>query len=541
MKRKGFTLIELLAVIVILAIIALIAVPTVMNIINNAQKSAFKDSAYGIIKAGEMYYTNKMMDPDGMTEDKEFTFPDAIGLELKGSKPTNGIMTVTKEGKIGLAVHNGKYCVTKGFNTDEITISENVANCSFVVVYKETELNGADPVLKDGMIPITISNDGTATVADIYNEAQPWYKYGEKKWANVVTVTESSRTQYVENGTYNTGTTVDEEDILTYLTWIPRYKYKLWYTEATDTQPGVDGTKVHSIDIIFENKETAKSNGTTNGSYLTHPAFTFGSEKLNGIWVGKFETGYAGATSKSAAQVTTADSTKVIIKPNAYSWRNINVSNAYNTVKGMNTTNVYGLTSSSDTHMMKNTEWGAVAYLSHSSYGKGNSEVYINNHGNYWTGCGGDTADAGSDVICTNEYGTKTDGVYNQSTSGNITGVFDMSGGAMEYVMGYATTGSLSNSGFASLPEDKYVDKYSSTDSTQYSKRILGDATGEMGPFSSSYVGSWYNDYAFFASSDYPWFVRGGRYSGTSSAGVFSFGSGGGCAYSYLSFRVVLV
>ena len=50
MKRnKGFTLIELLAVIVILAIIALIAVPVVMNIIDKANKSAFKDSAYGIL------------------------------------------------------------------------------------------------------------------------------------------------------------------------------------------------------------------------------------------------------------------------------------------------------------------------------------------------------------------------------------------------------------------------------------------------------------------------------------------------------------
>ena len=130
MKRKGFTLIELLAVIVILAIIALIAVPIVMNIIANAQKSAFKDSAYGIIKAGEMYYTNKMMDPDGITEDKEFTFPDAIGLEIKGSKPTSGTMIITKEGKVGVAISNGKYCVKKSYNNDDVTIDENLTDCT---------------------------------------------------------------------------------------------------------------------------------------------------------------------------------------------------------------------------------------------------------------------------------------------------------------------------------------------------------------------------------------------------------------------------
>ena len=75
-NKKAFTLIELLAVIVILAIIALIAVPTVMNIITKAQKSAFKDSAYGVIKAGELYYTNMLLEPAGMTSNKTFTFPD---------------------------------------------------------------------------------------------------------------------------------------------------------------------------------------------------------------------------------------------------------------------------------------------------------------------------------------------------------------------------------------------------------------------------------------------------------------------------------
>ena len=63
----GFTLIELLAVIIILSIIALITVPVIMNIIERANKSAFKDSAYGIIKAGELYYTDKLLTTEGMT------------------------------------------------------------------------------------------------------------------------------------------------------------------------------------------------------------------------------------------------------------------------------------------------------------------------------------------------------------------------------------------------------------------------------------------------------------------------------------------
>ena len=131
MKKNGFTLIELLAVIVILAIIALIAVPIVMNIISKANKSAFKDSAYGILKAGESYYTSELLENvEGITEDVTFTFPNNIeGLEFQGSKPIGGTMTVRKDGKISLAIHNGKHCVTKGFEDEDIQISDDVNDC----------------------------------------------------------------------------------------------------------------------------------------------------------------------------------------------------------------------------------------------------------------------------------------------------------------------------------------------------------------------------------------------------------------------------
>ena len=56
---KGFTLIELLAIIVILAIIAVITVPLILNIINDAQKNASIDSAYGYKDALEKYYITK--------------------------------------------------------------------------------------------------------------------------------------------------------------------------------------------------------------------------------------------------------------------------------------------------------------------------------------------------------------------------------------------------------------------------------------------------------------------------------------------------
>ena len=126
MKKKGFTLIELLAVIVILAIIALIAVPVIMNIISKARENAFKDTMYGIVKAGELYYAGELLTEDGMTEDVTFTFSEdgvsPSGLNIKGSLPTSGSMTVTKEGKIILNATDGVHTATKEEDSEEIKV-----------------------------------------------------------------------------------------------------------------------------------------------------------------------------------------------------------------------------------------------------------------------------------------------------------------------------------------------------------------------------------------------------------------------------------
>ena len=71
-NKKGFTLIELLAVIIILAVIALIAVPVIMNIINKANKSSFKDTAYGLINAGELYFSEKQLKLETVGSEKTF-------------------------------------------------------------------------------------------------------------------------------------------------------------------------------------------------------------------------------------------------------------------------------------------------------------------------------------------------------------------------------------------------------------------------------------------------------------------------------------
>ena len=414
---------------------------------------------------------------------------------------------------------------------------ENLGDEYVRPLYKEEILNGTDPVIKDELIPVTLSNDGTVKYADIYNE---WYSYENKEWANAVILNEGV--------TYNVGDTIQESDIESYFVWIPRYKYQIFdegnYTEAIQSKPTESIAK--EIKIEFESKDITPSTGSKVNEWLTHPAFT--NFDVNGFWVGKYETGYKGATTTEEAQVNEENPNKVIIKPNTYSWRSINISNMFKTA--------YNYERNLDSHMMKNTEWGAVAYLSHSKYGI-NTEVRINNNSAYLTGYsaveGTDQSSYpgtyGTDSTKTLPYNTETG--YKASTTGNITGVYDMSGGAWEYVAAYMPS-SHDASGFTSTElttYSKYLDIYSRNSIvTSYNNRILGDATGEMGPFYryadkdniNRYHNNWYSDYSFFIDSNGPWFARGGGYNYSVLTGQFHFTRYTGDIDIHDTFRLVL-
>ena len=374
--------------------------------------------------------------------------------------------------------------------------------------------NANAPVLAEGMVPIMYDNDISSWVkADYYNKDSEYagYDYENKKWANAVMVTSATRETYMNA---DIGTIIPENDILAYFVWIPRYKYKLF--NATYAS----GTSAQLIDVTFENGTsttgtvtcTYNTNGSescqnkANGNWYTHPAFTMinasgNKTELKGIWVGKFEV--SGST------------TAPRVKPGVSSLRSITVANMYNTGKLFRSTDY--ITSNginqSDSHMMKNIEWGAVAYLKQSNYGLGITDITSSGAGSYLTGGGSSTS-----------YITNT----LQSTTGNITGVYDMSGGAYEYVMGnYAKTNGSSGLTISGVPAE-HIDIYSGS---SVSASHLGDATGE--------TAGWYSDYAGFVKSSYPWFNRGGVYDGN-NAGVFHFYSYAGGGSKSDGFRVVL-
>ena len=435
------------------------------------------------------------------------------------------------------------------------------------------------PELTSNMIPVYYDNTSSSwKKADENNrdEAYKWYDYDSKMWANAVTVTEANRDTYLKA---SAGTEIPMDDINTMWVWIPRYTYTYLKTNTPEEikikfEKGIESTgTIKCTDNVSGSGTTSQTcTDTTNGglkagtSTYTHPAFTFGDTELTGLWVGKFES--------SATTIPTSTSTTestVIIKPNVQSLRYKAVSYQFRDARQMEkANNVYGFPQSSSTtfnwngnltgdtnnidiHMMKNTEWGAVTYLYHSKYGRCTSgtcvELTINNCSTYTTGIGADTVSANeSSITCTtnkNKYNGES-GVK-ASTTGNVYGVYDMSGGTWEYTMGNMVnssnqfyTSSASNWSTTTYPLSKYYDSYTyNTDEATYSKGRLGDATIEMSPSSSSTT-SWYSDYAFFPYSNMTWFLRGGGYSNGTGVGAFSFGFGNGSALNFRSFRVSL-
>ena len=416
--------------------------------------------------------------------------------------------------------------------------------------------NVAEPNLgnEEKLIPVIISDNGTIT--KISKNNPNWYNYCEKKWANAVILNDGVPVP-------SDNQEIDMDNIESMFVWIPKYKYKLWNVNVN----GINSTgalkQAHSIEIIFDTTNTTEESGVScatpmesgnigscsNGEYMTHPAFI--SFDVDGFWVGKFETGYKNATNASQAQVNSNDSTKIIIKPDAFSWRSNIIKNMFEAA--------YNYERDLDSHMMKNTEWGAVAYLSHSKYGI-NYEVNINNNNAYKTGYSSIPDNYQGTYKGTSGDGEKYNTAWNiengyrASTTGNITGIYDMSGGASEYMAAHRSGSYGSGSGFSKVTlEDKYAaayyDSYSSSSTVSTNQyMILGDATGEMGPFKffrdddnvERYHGSWYGDNCYFVESSYPWFPRGGNNAGGLISGQFSFGRGSGGVDAGIGFRLVL-
>ena len=445
--------------------------------------------------------------------------------------------------------------------------------------------------IDDSMIPVVYTGSTTTSggkwtsvsIADIKADPTKWFDYtGDSTngdgphWANAVTV--NNPENYRESGI-----DIPQSEIKGYWVYIPRYAYRVQRRDASNS-----AVSAQNFDIVFETKDTPKKTpaicggnyiqciiGTYSQSALTypyttsqddplnsqtawatHPAFTWWNEELNGFWIGKFET--------------TGSIKEPTVLPNQYHKANEYIGVFYDIAKSIGqpdpnntygngtatTSNAHNLTVLSS-HMLKNSEWGAVAYLASSQYGTGVNNVHSNSSFDDSAGSDdGDGKDSASITGC-GPSGDGLTGIYScannishqyqsdigqlASTTGNEYGVYDMSGGAYEYVMGNYST-NLSQSGgsttyMKTAVKPPYVDIYNITSNNSCTWNTSGSGCGGHALFETA---GWGGDGAGFVNSSSPWFRRGGYWDIGTAAGVFgSYDGYGGNGYDY-GFRVAL-
>ena len=487
------------------------------------------------------------------------------------------------------------------------------------------------PQLKQGMTPVKFES---GNIVEIEENDSSWYDYNEQNWANAQT----------EDGSL--------------WVWIPRYAYQVqYYTDANLTTPSETKTKFGKMDIKFlidKTDEYYNEDNTTGTAkrcqaedetvdttigYTVHPAFTNESNinfrnggwdsELPGIWVAKFEAGYANAIStgtetlngvkvlssdnKNTAPIKSSSvnysnygnvvyapeierkgedseasgagnisarnwqdgvygNTQTAIKyptfqGSTYSMNYINLGESYALAKKLTEPeNIYGLGNDTDSHLMKNSEWGAVAYLAQSQYGfigAGQTNIMVNtknlNNGGVSTtkANGNNKASVYAVTGYNNNNKEWNNGGENASTTSNITGIYDMSGGVWERTPGYIALeqtdlsrygGEIGyNNNTLKTVSTKYTTAYKVGTSNDKQKnweanqKIYGDGIYETSINGNTSNSSWNKDYSTFPYSSTPFFRRGGGWGNGDSAGIFAFVDNSGYSYCSLAFRAVLV
>ena len=315
-------------------------------------------------------------------------------------------------------------------------------------------------------------------------EEGKWYDYGENKWANIM---------------MNDGIQIDSNGYITsygsMFVWIPRYAYNIKNGFHSSTAGDIEVKFLKGTTTLTTDESNITYSQTSgNDKWLIHPAFEDGTKngyangewdkKIEGIWIAKFETSmetngeHTETSDESIGNVLTNDSIKAVSKPGVSSWRYIDIGNIY--------ANSLNYNKRANSHMIKNSEWGAVAYLTYSKYGRNKQDITINNSSTYITGNAGNTVGASDAPGITNAYDTEK-GVL-ASTTGNIYGVYDMKKGAYEYTASVIPTENSSIITFggeiANIEKsNKYLTFYP-----------IGESTQEQTDVSRSYL-AWSNIY----------------------------------------------
>ena len=411
-----------------------------------------------------------------------------------------------------------------------------------------------------GLIPIYFDENGDVvelTSSSSQDEWDDWYDYDNQKWANAITKD--------SNG-----------NITGYFVWIPRFEYSIDSTNKTISVNFIPES-VHGAygNVAATTGYTTDANGITTTTkdgktYIIHPAFTNDSgnnfqnggwdNDISGFWIAKYQAGFQNGTigevtrdviysptlkyttvhnnytSNFLEETLTANQTSIsypVFKANTYVYNTISMGDSYLLIKEIkNANNMYGL-SNVDSHLTKNSEWGACVYLAHSNKClNGNStdmnEIAVNSK-NLKNTIYVNNAGSGKKAFVYAVTGYGSENVVNDvnaSCTKNITGVFDLSGCAWEKTASYKRGEEASsvewNSAMATSStsvSNKYLTLY---EESYDSCAKVGDAIKETSTLGTG-SNSWNTDRSAFSNPGNPVFIRGGRYDSNVSAGMFAF------------------
>ena len=331
-----------------------------------------------------------------------------------------------------------------------------------------------------------------------------WYDYSsnEKRWANMMLPDGS---MYV---------------------WIPRFAYKI--------------TTENKIEILFlkDNSNITFDGEQLPEGYIVHPAFRNGqgeestfmngefSSEIPGFWVAKFETLIDRVDNSSSSYYTdinmnefdymfrslpNADLTNNDDSINLYSalkrvrlletrMRTIGFSNFQNKTQNINN-DTFDLDNDSnltniDSHLIKNSEWGAIAYLTYSNYGVGLVEGAMPFSTSKYTGGGKNNEEGRPDY--TSEDGMKF------STTGNATGIYDLTTGRLEMVACISENSSASFAEDSKYKSNQYLTIYPANENNS----VHGDAMNEVSQLITAYS---YGGVRQYFTSSKPYLLRGGN------------------------------
>ena len=541
-----------------------------------------ENSAYYVVISGEYYKIE--LNSNGVTVDRTATQID-VGAGSETLEATSDNSSVTVESISGNTItlkggsSTGSATITVTYGSYSKTCAATVTILPSESAEPSTSVNFSTSYGKIDVIWLDTSNNviSTPNTPNLGNETTGTLT--PVKWVSgTPTPTNASDSNWY-NYRAGTGTADNTEskwanatnDDGSYFVWIPRYAYRITYYEnQTSTTPtgyydgygmwkAADGSKKYNLD---EGIETVPHNGN---KYIVHPAFMDDSSStyshggwksdLSGIWVAKFEMSRSNATISSSGSGTTFKS-----MPSVISARSITIGNMFTYGKAY--------ASTKESHLMKNSEWGAVAYLTQSQYGRNGKEISVNQCSSYVTGAGRglnsteDSSKSGTSTIYNSTYSLSNNDIPDRqkytgdvgklsSTTGNEYGVYDLSGGACEYIAAFNDTDEnhyeLSyGSSFAGTtkPSTEYATKYSNSTTTYSGSKIyevgkIGDATKEVNAGNSNSY-NWFSDNSYFLNASSPFFERGGKYADGDKGGVFSSGRYVGDLSIYYGFHLVL-